>query len=507
MKFSISKIGLFVILLGVIFRVAQYLFNKSLWLDEAFISLNIIDKSYSQLFGALDYKQGAPVGFLIVEKFLVQLFGDSEYVFRFFPLVCGIVSLFLFYKLAKGFLDSKSSLLVLTLFAVMEPLIYFSSEVKQYSSDVTVSIILFMLAMYMQRETLNISTALICGLIGAVVMWFSHPAIFIILGISCVLMLLHTQSKEWKKLDMLFISTGIWLLNLFFLYSFNFSMLKKSGIEYFGENNFMPIPPTFNWLYERFLDVFNTMQLRFLEIPQILFIIGAVYLYLRKRGLFFLFLSSIPFALISSGFHVYPYVHRLLLFLVPVYLLFVGAGFEKIADISRRFKFSTIAILAILLTYNPVLKAFDHLKHPHTSQEIRPVLKHIKEHEKVGDIIYVYHSAQYAFKYYAKKLGFNNEFNVDPSEYASDPFLNRLYVKDGKSTIVLGIISVYDKEAYKRDLAKLKGNKRVWFLFSHIWPDERETFMRYLDSIGRKIDSVEHPGYYYGSSVYLYDLN
>src|SRR3989338_904631 len=246
MKFSISKIGLFVILLGVIFRVAQYLFNKSLWLDEAFISLNIIDKSYSQLFGALDYKQGAPVGFLIVEKFLVQLFGDSEYVFRFFPLVCGIVSLFLFYRLAKGFLDTKSSLLVLILFAVMEPLIYFSSEVKQYSSDVTVSIILFMLAMYMQRETLNISTALICGLIGAVVMWFSHPAIFIILGISCVLMLLHTQSKEWKKLDMLFISTGIWLLNLFFLYSFNFSMLKKSGIEYFGENNFMPIPPTFN---------------------------------------------------------------------------------------------------------------------------------------------------------------------------------------------------------------------------------------------------------------------
>ena len=72
---------------------------------------------------------------------------------------------------------------------------------------------------------------------------------------------------------------------------------------------------------------------------------------------------------------------------------------------------------------------------------------------------------------------------------------------------MLGIISVYDKEAYKRDLAKLKGNKRVWFLFSHIWPDERETFMRYLDSIGMKIDSVEYPGYYYGSSVYLYDLN
>jgi hypothetical protein len=59
---------------------------------------------------------------------------------------------------------------------------------------------------------------------------------------------------------------------------------------------------------------------------------------------------------------------------------------------------------------------------------------------------------------------------------------------------------------YINDLDKLRGNKRVWVLFSHVctWEgvDEEKYFLSYLNSIGTKMDAFKSVG----ASVYLYDL-
>ena len=65
--------------LGIILRLIPYLDNRSLWLNENWLALNILQKSFSQLVGPLDLSQMAPVGFLFIEKTLVLAFGDSEY--------------------------------------------------------------------------------------------------------------------------------------------------------------------------------------------------------------------------------------------------------------------------------------------------------------------------------------------------------------------------------------------------------------------------------------------
>ena len=71
---------------GIILRLIPYLHNRSLWLDEVWLALNIIQKPYSQLVGVLENSQIAPIGFLFIEKFMVLTFGDSEYALRVFPL-------------------------------------------------------------------------------------------------------------------------------------------------------------------------------------------------------------------------------------------------------------------------------------------------------------------------------------------------------------------------------------------------------------------------------------
>lgn len=77
---------------GILVRLAQYLYNRSLWNDEAALALNIVNRSYFELLQPLNYDQGAPIGFLLVEKLAVQLFGDNEYALRLFPLLSAIIS-------------------------------------------------------------------------------------------------------------------------------------------------------------------------------------------------------------------------------------------------------------------------------------------------------------------------------------------------------------------------------------------------------------------------------
>src|SRR3989338_11217817 len=88
--YNSDKLPFIIILIGIIFRFYRYLYNKALWLDEAMLSLNIVERSFLELLKPLDYRQNAPIGFLMIEKFFVNIFGNNEYSLRLFPFTCGI---------------------------------------------------------------------------------------------------------------------------------------------------------------------------------------------------------------------------------------------------------------------------------------------------------------------------------------------------------------------------------------------------------------------------------
>src|SRR6202140_5812605 len=139
---SPTKLEWTIIVFGALLRLTQFLSNRSLWLDEAKLALNIVNRSFVQLCKPLDYGQGAPVGFLMLERSAVHLFGSGEYALRLFPLLSGMISLLLFYQLAKQSVPSAAPI-AMGLFATSAPLIYYSSEVKQYSGDVAIALLLW----------------------------------------------------------------------------------------------------------------------------------------------------------------------------------------------------------------------------------------------------------------------------------------------------------------------------------------------------------------------------
>ncbi|GAH86273.1 unnamed protein product, partial [marine sediment metagenome] len=153
--------------IGIGIRLRNYFFNRALWLDEATLSLNIVNRDYLQLLKPLDTLQVAPIGFLFVEKFFVSIFGTNEFALRLFPLIAGILSLFFFYSVARKFTNKFIALFGLLFFVFGYYLIYYSTEVKQYEIDVLVFLLCFNFIYLIDHSYKGIQKYLVSGLIGA----------------------------------------------------------------------------------------------------------------------------------------------------------------------------------------------------------------------------------------------------------------------------------------------------------------------------------------------------
>ena len=112
--------------LGITVRLVQYLSNRPLWIDEAMLTQNILTRSFRGLFTPLEYEQQAPMGFLLIEKLLVTLFGNAEVVLRAFPFVASVASLVAMATIALDVLPLPFAYIAQLLFVLSVPLIVYA---------------------------------------------------------------------------------------------------------------------------------------------------------------------------------------------------------------------------------------------------------------------------------------------------------------------------------------------------------------------------------------------
>ena len=89
------------LVLGCGLRIVRYAQNLPLWADECFLAVNFIERGYLQLLEPLDNGQIAPLLYLWIERLVLDLAGFSEATLRLFPLLCGLASMVLFWRLAR----------------------------------------------------------------------------------------------------------------------------------------------------------------------------------------------------------------------------------------------------------------------------------------------------------------------------------------------------------------------------------------------------------------------
>ncbi len=144
----------FFLILGCLLRIVRYAQNLPLWSDECFLAVNFIRRGYADLLRPLDNGQIAPLLFLWAERLVIDLVGFSESGLRLFALLCGLASVFFFWRFAVDVLGSRSlsALLAVGIFTVSVHPIRHAAEAKPYASDLLMALALLVPAARWLRE-------------------------------------------------------------------------------------------------------------------------------------------------------------------------------------------------------------------------------------------------------------------------------------------------------------------------------------------------------------------
>lgn len=492
---------LFGIGFGALVRLVEYVSNRSLWGDEAMLVLNLVERSYLELLQPLDYNQAAPPGFLWIEKLAIQLFGNNEYALRLFPFLAGLVSLWAFYKLATRYTSAVAAPIAIILFSCLKYTLYYATEVKQYSSDVMVALVLCLLLIPLRHQPLSPKQILFLGGLGAIFIWISHPTVFVLAGIEIGYFVIATNKQRLAIVMNRFPMYLSWLVSFAALYfltiqnTLNNDTLTSSWGERYP-NSIVDIL----WLFDAFGRFFYN-PLGFLDITDgialVVFVIGFVAFYRRDRITLLAITAPFAITILATYLEKYPFRERLVLFLAPLAILIIAEGIAVFITQwqgrSQPFKTIVLALGAFVvstLLIFPLFRASQLLVHPTQVEELRPVLAYIQSHQQANDTVFVYVAGEPQFLYYAPRFGYTpNDYVMGKQAMAEGGRRNRELTEGGV-------------KRFRREVLRLKGNDRVWFVFCATSDMEEQTFLDLIQPIGQQLDAFRQTGAF----TYLYDL-
>lgn len=410
-KRKIYFISLFaIIILGIFLRLKGFLSNSSLWHDECALAWNIKFKSYSELFGIMRFLQVAPPFFLFFSKFLTQIFGYSEKVFRFIPFMAGCLSLIAFYFLSKQALRKNLSVIIAVfLFAISPFLINYSFEFKPYEVDVFLTIICLLFFTGLDLDKISEKKALLIGFIASIIPWFSFVSVFSISGGLLYFFLKDYRSNLRKKilLTLPLLISCLLYIRLYLLPNYIGTHFKTDWQSYFVTLN--PIH-FFSLIIESIRYLF--FPFKYVAFALILIIWGIVLFLREKEKPLFFNIASLTFILfiLSSLFHMYPFAKRVILFLLPIYIIFMTKPLDIIA-IKNKISSAIILFLISSVIYAQSTFSYGVLKSKNISkgESPREMLEVLNTIIKPGDIIFVNYASNTEFEYYFSFFNFKNK--------------------------------------------------------------------------------------------------
>ena len=454
--------------------------NRNLWYDEANLATGIISLSFSQLADGLPYDQSAPLLFLYLEKLVIIFFGTSEMTLRLLPLLAGLISVFIFSKIVRQLFNYPFAAIALAFFVFNTNLVYFSSEVKQYSFDVLAALSMNYLTLILLDNLGNKKRWMYLSLLGSIFIWCSQPVVFVLAGVWIALIVGIIQKKE--RLTNLILPTVCWTISFsLFFYLQIFPTLQNAVLVNYHTEYFMPLRfweiESWRWYFNTFINILDNpggFFYKWLAIPFAL--IGGYNIWKKSSSShWLLFMVPLILAFIGSGLGLYSTIPRLLLFTSPSLILLVSSGlfffFEKI----KRQKFSPWLVGSItgLLVLQSFLNTSIHNIAKFKREEITTGLEAIEKNRNPSEELYVYPFTDAALRYYLP-----NYSNCIPTIYGKP-----LY-KD-----------------WKTDFSKLKSGQKIWLLFVHYKSEhgrEDEIILGYVNSKAKQLEegSDKNCGWY-----------
>jgi hypothetical protein len=389
-------------------------------------------------------------------------------------------------------------MLAALLFAISSSLIYYSSELKQYSTDVMIGLLLIFVASRCLKEDVRSRDFWILGMTGMAAIWLSHPSVFILAGIGLMLFFAAITRNRPIPTRWLFGLATMWAVSFGIEYLVSLRHLAADDYLYnYWKNDFMPFPPNgtriwFGKTYYSLLSIALNRTDRILAMLILVLVpIGCISLVYRDRVLAIMMISPFFVALLASAAQKYPLNGRLMLFLVPFVFFLIAEGLGWIYSLIAKWHVGTARVIymlpALVLVLLPAAVTWEFFVTPYVGSNIKPVLQYVAEQRQEEDSIYVFHTINAVFDYYAPLYGLEDtNVLMGRAQLSKRAALQDFY--DGVET--------------------LQGKDRVWFIFAGILDcggcegDMQLFYTDYLDERGVMLDSFHATG----ANAYLYDF-
>lgn len=451
--------------LGVGLSLVQFFYNRSLWLDEAMLALNLIRRSYAELLQPLDFLQMAPYAYLWLTKTWTLVLGEQEYALRLTALISFWAVLGLSYTVAcRLFHDRLAALISLALLAVSLEMIYYATEVKPYMTDAAVLLSLY--ALYLQP---GLSDRKRIGLLigaGVISLFFSLVAILALTTVGGLLALRIARGSLPRRFAWVPLS---WALAFGGYYLIAIAGHPSHGpqVNAFGAENFFPAHPfqySF-WAYLgegllRIISLLNVGRFRLLALA--MWMLGVAWLLYRRR-FNALLLLTLPL-LLHIGMAMlqrYPFTERLLIYQVPLFAMPLALVTSRALRPLTRYLTHPywLAFVPLVAGLYPLAGRF-----PMVGEEIKQSLDFLQDRQRPGDWLYVHHGARMAYEYYREIGYYPAELPViyggahrdRPAEYLQ-PFQGRT----GRIWLLFSHVSDYEGDPFSEEHYIVNGLRRA----------------------------------------------
>jgi hypothetical protein len=359
---------------GIALRIIQYAYNRNFWLDEVSLGGNILGRAVFDFGRPLIFDQLAPAGFLVLERAASRLLGPSTLAMRLLPLIGGVASMPLMAAVARRVLAPRAATLALAFFALSDDLIYYASEMKPYSADVALALLCLWLAPRDRDESSGRIRLAALGVVGALAVWLSFPAAFVLAGIGLAGLVESIRGDRPRVVAAWATVSGFWLLSFYGSYRLATAIVApETSLWVFWDFCFPHRPVTAaglsSWAIQSYCNLFinplgfNTPLGAWASAipPAVLALIGAVSLERLRRSWAIRLLVPLGAAFVAGACRLSPCYGRLVLFLAPTGHLLVAAGVDAVARGGRRVVFSILA--AAVLAW-PSWTALVHVVEP-----------------------------------------------------------------------------------------------------------------------------------------------
>ncbi|HTO86061.1 MAG TPA: hypothetical protein VMR54_00840, partial [Thermoanaerobaculia bacterium] len=387
---------------GAALRIFQYVSDTSLWFDELSIVRNLVHRSPMRLLmEPLGDFQVAPVGFMVVEKVVSRVLGESDLAFRFLLLPVALAALVLFLRLAERLLDGYAVPFAVATFAIGAPFIRYAAEVKSYGIDMAAMIALARIALTLREPGSPRAHSVRAGIAGAILVWFSQPAVFVLAGIGAALLLAWLRDRDLETRRALLVTVPMWAVVSAAATVVAYRHVTPETRAYMDQfwrvrDGFFPWPfqkpGDALWLWDRILELFSdpmVLRYRWPALSGGLVILGLIVLWRRNRFGALVLLGPFAVGVLAAVAQQFPLKTRVALYLLPILILSVAEGAEWLRRQASRLHPAAGGVCMAALLVVPAL-AFVQRPPPYWVEDHKTVLAFFRDHRQPGDAVLVF---------------------------------------------------------------------------------------------------------------------